>query len=92
MRKETGFLVNEDGFLSYRDQICVPNDSELKKSILEEAHSGSFAIHLGSMKMYQHLKTSYWWSGMKKDISDFVTKCMVCQRVKAKHQVPSGFL
>ena len=30
--KETEFLVNEDGFLYYRDQVCVPNDDELKKS------------------------------------------------------------
>ena len=44
------------------------------------------------MKMYQDLKTSYWWPGMKEDVSDFVTKCMVCQRVKAEHQVPSGLL
>ena len=29
---------------------------------------------------------------MKRDISEFVTKCLVCQRVKAKHQVPSGLL
>ena len=29
---------------------------------------------------------------MKKDVSDFVTKCMVCQRVKTEHQVPSGLL
>ena len=73
MRKETEFSVNEDGFLYYRDRVCVPDDCELKKSILEEAHSGSFAIHHGSTKMYQDLKTSYWWSGMKKDVSDFVT-------------------
>ena len=37
--KETEFSMNEDGFLYYRDQVCVPNDDELKKSILEEAHS-----------------------------------------------------
>ena len=29
---------------------------------------------------------------MKKYVSDFVTKCMVCLRVKAEHQVPSGLL
>ena len=43
-------------------------------------------------KMYQDLKTSYWWSKMKKDVSDFVTKCMVCQKVKAEHQITSGLL
>ena len=78
MGKETKFSVNEDEFLYYRDRVCVPNDSELNKFILEEVHSGSFAIHHGSTKMYQDLKTSYWWSGMKKDVLDFVTKCIVC--------------
>ena len=50
--KETDFLLNEDGSLYYEDRVCVPNDDELKKSILEEAHSGSFAMHPGSTKMY----------------------------------------
>ena len=78
MGKETEFSVNKNGFLYYIDRVYVANDSELKKSILEEAHSGSFAIHPGSTKMYQDLKTSYWWFGMKKDVSDFVTKRMEC--------------
>ena len=55
--KETEFSVNEDGFLYYRDRVCVPNVDELKKSILEEAHNGSFAMHPVSTKMYQDLKT-----------------------------------
>ncbi|KAA3466330.1 integrase [Gossypium australe] len=29
---------------------------------------------------------------MKKDISEFVLKCLICQQVKAEHQVPSGLL
>ena len=29
---------------------------------------------------------------MKRDISDFVARCLVCQQVKAEHQVPSGLL
>ena len=52
--------VKEDGSLYYKDQVCLTNDSELKKAILEEAHSGSFSMHLGSTKMYQDLKVSCW--------------------------------
>ena len=33
--KEIKFTVNEDGFVYYKDRVCVPNDDELKKSILE---------------------------------------------------------
>ena len=86
--KETEFTVNENGVLYYKDRVCVPDEDELRKAILEEAHSGSFAIHPGSTKMYQDLKTSFWRSGMKRNVSEFVTKRLVCKRVKAEHQVP----
>ena len=90
--KEIEFTVNEDGVLYYKDRVCVPDDNDLRKAILEKAHSGSFAIHPGSTKVYQDLKMSFWWSEMKRNVSEFVTKCLVCQRAKVEHQVPSGLL
>ena len=57
--KEIEFTVNEDRVLYYKDRVCVPDDNDLRKAILEEAHSGSFAIHPGSTKMYQDLKMSF---------------------------------
>ena len=36
--KETEFIAKDDGFVYYRDWVCVPNDDELKKYILEKAH------------------------------------------------------
>ena len=50
--KENEFEVKEDGILYYKDRVCVPDDNDLRKAILEEAHSGSFSIHPGSTKMY----------------------------------------
>ena len=29
---------------------------------------------------------------MKREISDFISRCVICQQVKAKYQVPSGLL
>ena len=75
----------------YKDRVCVPNDCEFKKAILEEAHSGSFAS-IPVAQNVSRFKMSFWWSRMKRDVSEFVTKCLVCQRVKAEHQVPSGLL
>ena len=66
--KETEFKVNENGVLYYKDLVCVPDDNDLRKAILEEAYNGSFSIHPGSTKMYQDLKMSLWWSRMKRDV------------------------
>ena len=63
--KETEFIVNKNGVLYYKDRVCVSDGNDLRKAILEEAHNGSFSIHLGSTNMYQDLKMSFWWSRMK---------------------------
>ncbi|GJV26097.1 putative reverse transcriptase domain-containing protein [Tanacetum coccineum] len=43
-------------------------------------------------KMYHDLRDMYWWSGMKRDIATYVSKCLTCSKVKAEHQRPSGLL
>nr|KYP40907.1 hypothetical protein KK1_037733 [Cajanus cajan] len=44
------------GILRFNDRICVPNDSEIKKIILGEAHKSKLSIHPRATKMYQDLK------------------------------------
>ena len=29
---------------------------------------------------------------MKRDVTEYVSKCLTCQQVKAEHQVPTGLL
>ena len=42
--------------------------------------------------MYRMPKENYWWKGMKGDVAEFVSKCLMCQQVKAKHKHPTGLL
>ncbi|GJU44435.1 putative reverse transcriptase domain-containing protein [Tanacetum coccineum] len=39
-----------------------------------------------------YLRDMYWWSGMKRDIATYVSKCLHYAKVKAEHQRPSGLL
>ncbi|XP_039034121.1 uncharacterized protein LOC120170212, partial [Hibiscus syriacus] len=73
-------------------RIVIPDNEDLKKEILTEAHCSPLTMHPGGTKMYMDLKDRFWWSGMKRSITEFVSKCLICQQVKAEHQVPSGLL
>ncbi|KAJ0040166.1 hypothetical protein Pint_27159 [Pistacia integerrima] len=89
-RLRTDFWIRGDGMLMMGNRLCVPNAEELKREILEEAHSLAYAMHPGSTKLYCTLKEHYWWPGMKREIVEFVSRCLVCQQVKAEHQRPVG--
>ncbi|KAJ4718964.1 Retrotransposon protein, putative, Ty3-gypsy subclass [Melia azedarach] len=86
----TDFSLKDDEMLVMGSRLCVPNDLELKKQILEEAHSSAYAMHPGSTKMYRNLREHYWWQGMKREIAEFVSRCLICQQIKAEHQRPAG--
>lgn len=71
---------------------CVPSDSELKMDIMTETHSSKFVMHPRSTKMYQSMRSRFWWNMMKRDIAVFVSKCLVCQQIKAEYRRLGGLL
>ena len=88
--KKAEFQIRDDGMIVKGQRMCVLEYGELKRDIMEEAHSSAYAMHPGSTKMYKTLKEHYWWNGMKKEIASFVSRCLTCQQVKAEHQKPAG--
>ncbi|GJV54744.1 putative reverse transcriptase domain-containing protein [Tanacetum coccineum] len=81
-----------DGILYYMDRIWVPLKGEVRNLIMDEAYKSKYSIHLGADKMYYDLRYRYWWPRMKKDISEYVSKCLTCLEVKTEHQRPYGLL
>ncbi|GJR96334.1 putative reverse transcriptase domain-containing protein [Tanacetum coccineum] len=81
-----------DGALYYLDRIWVPLKGDVRTLIMDEAHKSKYYVHLGADKMYYDLRYMYWWSGIKKDIAVYVSRCLTCLKVKAEHQRPSGLL
>ena len=72
------FRITRDKILTMKGKVCVHDVKPLRRLVMERAHCSPYAIHLGSTKMYRIIKENYWWSGMKKDIADFVSRCLVC--------------
>ncbi|KAK8595243.1 hypothetical protein V6N13_123123 [Hibiscus sabdariffa] len=42
--------------------------------------------------MYKDLKPLNWWPGMKAAITDYVSRCLTCHKVKVEHQAPTAEL
>ena len=88
--KKAEFQIIDDDMIVKGQRMCVPDYGELKRDIMEEAHSSAYAMHPGSTEMCKTLKEHYWWNEMKKEIASFVSRCLTCQQVKAEHQKPRG--
>ena len=81
-----------DGVLMFQDRMCLPDVVDIKRQVMDKGHKSKWAIHPGMMKMYQDLRKMYWWMGMKRDIREYVSKCLQCQQIKAVRQKPAGLL
>ncbi|KAL0285593.1 UNVERIFIED_CONTAM: Transposon Ty3-I Gag-Pol polyprotein, partial [Sesamum radiatum] len=89
-RKNNQFIIQDDGMLLNGKCVCAPNVEELRTEIMQEARYAPYAMHPGSTKMYRDLKLYYWWPTMKKDVAEFVARCLTCQQVKAECRAPAG--
>ena len=51
--------LREDGTVVMGQRLCVPNVGDVRRDIMEKAHSSAYAMHPGSTKMYHTLKEHY---------------------------------
>ena len=57
----------------------VPDVNNLREEIREEAHFTAYSVHLGAPEIYHNIRDLYWWDGLKKDVANYVAKCLTCQ-------------
>nr|GEX52355.1 putative reverse transcriptase domain-containing protein [Tanacetum cinerariifolium] len=66
----------DDRGIYFIDRIWIPSVGDVRKLIMDEAHNSKCAVHPGAYKMYYDLRDLYWWPRMKKDIAEYVSKCL----------------
>jgi hypothetical protein len=68
-----------------QDVVHVTKEED-KKIILSDLHLLPTSAHAGIKRMTKSIKKYYFWSGMGKDVENFVKKCHTCQ--KNKYSLP----
>ncbi|GJU07991.1 putative reverse transcriptase domain-containing protein [Tanacetum coccineum] len=89
---ETHFEQRDDGKIYFFDRIRILSVGDVRKLIMDEVHTSRYSVHPSADKMYYDLRDLYWWPSMKRDIAEYVSRCLTCSKIKAEHQKPSGFL
>jgi transposase InsO family protein len=71
-------------------QVVVPRDARLRTRIISEHHDVAWAGHRGIAKTLELVNRHFYWSTLRRDVTEYVRTCDVCQRVKASNQLKAG--
>lgn len=78
-------------------RICRKNDQEIKQivvpkglreTVLCTGHDAIFAGHCGVKRTLQRVTKSFFWPGVRKDVTDYCRSCDICQKTIQKGRVP----
>ena len=58
---------------------------------MQEIHNVRYVRHQGYQKTLETVRKEYFWLGIKKDVIDYIARCMECHRVKVEHRHMVGF-
>lgn len=72
------YSLESDGLLRHLGRIYVPSIRDLRTLIMSEAHRAPYSIHPSVKKMHIDLRELYFWVRMRRDIADFVSRCLEC--------------
>jgi hypothetical protein len=88
---EFDFEIN-DGLLTYKGRLYIPNCDDLKRFIMDEIHKRPYTSHPGYQKMITATRKLFYLPGLKKDIVDYLAKCLEFHKFKEEHRHLAGLL
>jgi hypothetical protein len=81
-----------DGLWRYGELIILPDDDTLRDRCMTLHHSGPSTGHPGCTNILELIQRQFWWPTIRRDVNDFVAKCLLCQTNKSQTQKPAGLL
>jgi len=73
-------------------KIYVPKDEELRIEIIWLHHDTLVAGHGGKWKIVELVTKNYWWSGITREVEQYIERCNLCQQIKNRMEEVVGKL
>ena len=78
-KRYEGYKLEKYGLLTYKGKIYIPDVAYLKRVVMDEIHQAPYFGHPGYHKTIATARRQYFWLGMKKDMDEYISRCMKCQ-------------
>ncbi|KAG5726085.1 hypothetical protein E4T56_gene1635 [Termitomyces sp. T112] len=85
-------LSPDHRLLLWSGRIYAPDHKSICLDILRQHHDHKLWGHPGICKTLQLISQTYFWPGMKKDVTQYVRACEPCLWAKVPHHCPHGLL
>lgn len=86
-----GFSV-ANNLILYRHRIWLPRDIPIISTLLHEYHAMLTGGHSGVAMTLARISENFYWTGLRDDITTFVSKCFDCQSTKYEAKRSAGLL
>ena len=90
--RRPSYLHLRDSLWYFKERVCVPNDTTIRRRLLYEFHDVPTAGHSGYLKTLNALASHFWWPRMTRTVRSYVSSCATCQRIKPSTQATPGLL
>lgn len=85
-KKEDLYVVIRDGETAAR--VIVPE--KLRASVIRQYHNSQLACHQGKERTWLQISDTFFWPGMKNDVTRWVKSCLACRRRKTPRPIRAG--
>jgi hypothetical protein len=81
-----------NGLLLYNGRLWLSPTSHFKSLLLQEYHDSLIVGHARVSKTMKRLSEIFYWDNMRRDVQDYIRKCIIFQQTKYSTAKPSGLL
>ena len=81
-RKQYVLMDNILYHLAPDNTLRIIPPKEYREGIIREVHNGRLAGHLRDAKIYGQIGRTYWWPGMRKEVTQL---CRACEKCASRH-------
>lgn len=79
-------------YIDHHNRIMIPPLPRLREQLLNGFHSSFTGGHSGITATTKRIAATFSRVGLRKDVTEFIKKCHVCQAIKYPTQKPFGLL